>query len=547
MSGYIKWYDEEKNYGFITKEDGGDIFFHRSAVSEGGGDKIKPGQAVSFSISKNEKGFRAESISFRDEVNPADVNRQNMLENIKGWKLDAKHDELGKYFFHVEQEKEIKNGEKSFVIGRKGTGKTALSEYISSQMGYNQFTQKLTFKNFPFNELYSLDNNEYTRPNQYISLWKYLIYSSICRMMIQNNNINEEVRSALSQLFGSDSSINNLKRSIKKWTAKEFSLTIAGSGGKISLDKSEQTWIERLDVLEEIIEDYIDDSLYFIVFDELDEDYKNIVELGQQNDYMSLITSLFKAVQDIRSVFNDERSRIRPVVFLRDDIYDLILDPDKNKWEDFRVDLDWNLDRLKKLLAFRISKAADPEKESLPFLKAWELLFENTPIGVGTKARKKIPVFDYVTRSTQHRPRDYVRYLQVSANQALELSQDIITSEVVKKVDKGFSNYLKNELIDEIHGVLPDILDIFGVISEIRKWVFSIDEFREIYNDRLNKGILKTKDPDFVLKILFHFSVIGNQAGTGIHFFRYTNKEAQFNFKEKVVVHRGLFKSLQII
>lgn len=547
MSGYIKWYDTEKKFGFITKEDGGDLFFHCSAVSEGNADQIRPGQPVSFSISKNKKGFRAENIKFRDEVNISDVNRIEMIRNVNGWKLDAKHDELGKYFYHVEQEKEIRNGEKSFVIGRKGTGKTALSEHIGGLKQYDLFTQKLTFKNFPFNELYSLDNNNYTRPNQYISLWKYLIYSSICRMMIQNNNVDEDVRSTLSEVYGSENSINNLKRSIKKWIAKEFSLSIAGAGGKLSLDRSEQTWIDRLDVLEEVIDDYIDDSLYFIVFDELDEDYKNIVELGQQTDYMSLVTSLFKAVQDIRSTFNNGRSRIRPVVFLRDDIYDLILDPDKNKWEDFRVDLDWNLGRLKKLLAFRISKAAAPDKESLPFEKAWDLLFENTPVGIGTKAKKKVPVFDYVTRSTQHRPRDYVRYLQVSASQALELGQDIITADIVKKVDKGFSNYLKNELVDEIHGVLPDILEIFGVISEIRKWVFSIDEFREIYSDRLEKGFLQTRDPDFVLRILFHFSVIGNQAGVGVHFFRYTNKEAQFNFKEKIVVHRGLFKALQII
>lgn len=137
MSGYIKWYDTEKKFGFITKEDGDDLFFHYSAVAEEYADQIRPGQPVSFSISKDTKGFRAENIQFRDEVNISNVNRVEMIRNVKGWKLDAKHDELGKYFYHVEQEKEIRNGEKSFVIGRKGTGKTALSEHIGGLKEYN--------------------------------------------------------------------------------------------------------------------------------------------------------------------------------------------------------------------------------------------------------------------------------------------------------------------------------------------------------------------------------------------------------------------------
>lgn len=544
LKGKIKWYNYNKGYGFITNGSESSYFFHITNVHHEDREKVAKGASVLFSPSKNEKGDSAISIAINDDFVLRDSSE--LLENIKRWKLDAKLDELEKYFYQVEQEKEIESGEKYFVIGRKGTGKTALSEYICSKRDYNKFTEKMTFKNFPFNELYTLANNSYTRPNQYISLWKYLIYSTICQMMVKNDNINVEIRDILSQLFNIDSSVNSLKKNIKKWTASEISLNIGALSGKVVLDSSNrQGWKERLDVIEEVIQEYIDDSYYYIVFDELDEDYKSTTDPELKDNYLSLITSLFKAVQDIKSCMGN-KINIRPIVFLRDDIYRLILDPDKNKWGDFLVELDWSAEELKRMLAFRISKAANLDKELL-FDDAWLQIFSRYPVGVGTKARKKIPIFEYIGRSTQQRPRDYVRYLQACAAKTLELKQAIITPEVVKTVDKGFSNYLRSELVDEIHGVLPDINEIFAIISEIRKWVFSIDEFRKIYNSRLEQGILKTKDSEYTLKVLFDFSVIGNQARPGVHFFKYANKDARLNFKEKIVVHRGLFKALQII
>lgn len=93
------------------------------------------------------------------------------------------------------------SNQKCYVIGRKGAGKSAICEYIVKQKSYNSFSVKLSFKNYPFNELYSLQNEKYTQPNQYITLWKYLIYSNICKMMVENENIENSVRVELEKLY----------------------------------------------------------------------------------------------------------------------------------------------------------------------------------------------------------------------------------------------------------------------------------------------------------------------------------------------------------
>jgi len=473
-----------------------------------------------------------------------------VLSEIEKWKLDAKFEEPDRYFYQPENVKRIELGDYSFVIGRKGCGKTAVSENIFKRTEHDSFSEKLTFKNFPFNELYRLSNDEYTRPNQYITLWKYLIYSAICRMLVRNNSIDNEASEILEKIYGGNNTITNLRRSIGKWVGREWSISILGVGGKLSLSENgeNQPWVEKVDVLEDVISEYIDTSNYFILFDELDEDYSEIVNRGNQNDYLSLITSLFKAVQDIRSIFSSTNIKIKPIIFLRDDIYDLIMDADKNKWNDFRIDLDWDKESIKKLLAYRISKAIPGNDKILSFNEAWLKVFSKKPVNYGSRQQKKTDIFNYISNSTQYRPRDYIRYLQVCCSKACENNDKIVSVGVVKHVDKAFSNYLKNELIDEIHGILPDIQEIFSIFSEIRKWNFTINEFENHYKKRLESGAVTNKDVDFVLKILFHFSVIGNQPKQKqLNFFRYSNKEARFNFNERIVVHRGLFKALQIM
>jgi hypothetical protein len=123
-----------------------------------------------------------------------------------------------------------------------------------------------------------------------------------------------------------------------------------------------------------------------------------------------------------------------------------------------------------------------------------------------------------------------------------------VTSDTVRKVDKAFSNYLRNEIVDETQAVIPDINDVLNIFSEIRKQTFSPDLFREVYSERAKQGDFQVKDADMVLRILFHFSVIGNQPRQRhAVVFHYLNKEARFNPNEMIVVHRGLFKSLQIL
>ena len=476
---------------------------------------------------------------------------QAVLEEISEWKLEGKLEDNARYFYHVNEVSRIRQGKRSFVIGRKGCGKTAIAEHLCKQEEPNTLAVKLTFKNFPFNELYALKDLGYTGPHQYITLWKFLIYNHVCQLMAENQLIEKNIRDVLHKTYV-ENKAPTLPRRINKWLDREFGAELFGVGINIGSPNQEEqrvrSLIDRVATLEDIVLKNIDVSTYLIVFDELDEDYRNISDAGQYDQYTALVTGLFKAVQDVRAVFSQKSSKLFPIVLLRDDIYDLIQDSDKTKWNDLRVDLDWDFDRIKELLAFRISRAIDASgKTNLNFDEAWSKLFFNVGVKIGTNGRKRIHSFEFIARSTLLRPRDFIQYLKSCCEDQLKNNKKRkITPEVIKKVDKAFSNYFRSELTDEIHGVLPDITTIFDVISQLRKWSFSVKEFLDAYNRQLKRTNLKERDSTFILQVLFLFSVIGNHPRVDREVFRYLNKEARFNFDEQVVVHRGLFKSLQI-
>ena len=468
-------------------------------------------------------------------------------EILNNWSVEARK-EPKKYFYYIQEVNEIREGKKSFVIGRKGSGKTAIAQYLHEAVGPNTFSTKLSFKNFPFNILYALENNsEYAAPNQYISMWKYLIYSCLCRKMIENQAIDGNVREKLSKLYG-NSSMDALNKLIGKWTSKAFGLEVLGSGFSYERErvKKDCTWIDILDILQQLTLDFCDSSKYFFLFDELDEDYKEFETKAEERKYMCMLTSLFKAVQDIKSSFAAAGKKIYPVVFLRSDIYAQIKDSDKNKWREMSIDLEWNTTKIKNMVAHRLCVAQKDSAEK-DFVTAWNSIFSSAYVSMGHQQQRRMDIFSYIERSTEMRPRDFVQYIKECVSIAKEKSEYPISPKTVRSADDNFSEYLKGETIDELFPVLPEIDEVLGLLSTIRKQSFNFSTFESEYNSLVERGVIPKRDIREVLLLLFDAGVIGNQPSMkGQTIFRFSKNKPRFNFNETMIIHRGLYKALQI-
>jgi CspA family cold shock protein len=62
MEGTVKWFNAEKGYGFIEKEDGGDVFVHFSAIQGEGYKSLDENERVSFDVVQGNRGPQASNV-----------------------------------------------------------------------------------------------------------------------------------------------------------------------------------------------------------------------------------------------------------------------------------------------------------------------------------------------------------------------------------------------------------------------------------------------------------------------------------------------------
>ncbi len=60
--GTVKWFNESKGFGFITSEDGGDVFVHYSEIQDNGFKTLSEGDEVTFNATEGPKGPAAENV-----------------------------------------------------------------------------------------------------------------------------------------------------------------------------------------------------------------------------------------------------------------------------------------------------------------------------------------------------------------------------------------------------------------------------------------------------------------------------------------------------
>jgi Uncharacterized conserved protein (DUF2075) len=463
-----------------------------------------------------------------------DFTTREMLENIVEWKHDSRNEDIARMYYRLPWISRVEAGKLCFITGRKGTGKTALASYLLAKASNDTYTTKLSFKEFPLEEMLKESDNGSFNGNRFAAAWEYTIYCATLNCFRNNENIRSDTRDQVRKLFGRGALEDIISAS--PWS---FGVQVSGVGGlnasKSTVGGQPVSWLSKINSARGAIKESIDDSTYYILIDDLDEDYKFFIDGGAK--YNELLAGLFRATMSARKFFADIKVKVYPIVFLRADIFAHLSDNNRNSWMDFLKEIEWNQSHIESALGFRI--ASSPNCRLVPAnlgdALGWVLDKQQVPLA---NNGKNMPPLKFIHRLGQLRVRDSVVFFKLAAEEALRVDSGLIDYSCIRSTLTPFASYMRREIEDEMRAALPKIgeyLRVFGVMG-IGKTIFSYSDLEQA----LTQLKLELRDDHCsageIAELLFRFGVIGNLHNN-------SHAEAIFAYQ---AAHARLEKSIQL-
>lgn len=464
------------------------------------------------------------------------------------------------YFNHDGIYEKILRSDKYLLLGRKGTGKTLLGEVIKKRASVqgDWLCEMISYKNFEFKRLFTLKTND-IKPNEYTAVWEWMILVKIANMCINDQTADSEATDKLriflqSNFFGLKLEMNKIvEETLKNKINGKILFDFLSFGKTSSTEKkiTTGTYLDYIDDLKETVLKALNLSKvkYTLILDELDARFKN------EELYKSNIISLIKTVDALNSDFQEFKIDVKVVILLRTDIFYILNDADLNKIEqDNSVKIHWgdSANKNSPLIKMVILKM----KQSLINIEGSNIKNNNFSYFYNRmfpsekrrgNSKKPYDSAAYILKRTFLRPRDVITFLRYAVESNPRSKN--FSYEMLKKANRGYSDYLLKEIRNEMHGHLEEfeISESFSLLRQFKKRSFSYAEIESFYSS--NRQDYPHIDLKKILKALFDFGVIGNvwnYRGKACFSWKY-RENTTIDYNKNFSIHMGLMKELNIL
>jgi len=440
------------------------------------------------------------------------------------------------------------SGEKYLFLGYKGAGKSYIAERLELTLADDetQFVKVVSLGDFPFTPFSKIIRGDSEPETKYPSAWSWILliylvesFSKDAAMVHVDPVMFQDTVKAF-RLMGLAPAGN--PAAIVRTSAKNnFTLALPGRLASYDWSGSEQKSASELPSfvasLKEMMRSARSKSIHYLIIDGLDD-----VLTSREVQYKSLSALIFE-VSRLNRHFASSGCPARIIVLCRTDIFERIPGANKNKIrQDDAVELDWYHDPrepmaslLVKIAQLRTSRSLGPEID---------LFRDLLPLKIDETETAR-----YLLDSTRHTPRDFLRLL--SHIQEFASHRRATINQVKSGLREYSIKYFLPEIQDELSGYATpeEITSIINALSKLRKRDFSLSQLIDSASSLIEP--IGAKRIYEICEVLFNCSALGNiqhrPGGNTYYTFKFRNRHSSFNENENIMLHKGLWKALNLI
>lgn len=445
---------------------------------------------------------------------------KDLLGTLKLGESSAENEEteLENYYLPTDGSSRTLQGNARLIVGRKGSGKTALFirvRDVKKQLGRKTVVLDLKPEGYQlkqFKEQVLNTVSQATGEHLAVAFWEAVLLLEVVHKLLEmdqrwhlrDHHLFEPYKTLLAhypaELAIGEGEFSERLSKIVKRAAKAADGT---SGDPPSLSTiSNSMYMQELPKLRDTLTSYLKhkDELW-ILFDNIDKGWPTH---GADSTDILLVRCLLEAARKIENNLRKEEIEAHLVVFLRNDVYELLVEQTPDRGKDTRVSLDWtDAEQLKELLRLRFAYSGIPKNMS--FRDAW--------VQICTPHIDGEPTEDYLLERSLMRPRNFINLVSYCRSYALNMGHERITVDDIRKAEKQYSVDVSNEIGLEIRDVFREAQDILYEFIHTGPRL----KLSDVYAT-LSKAGIPADQTKTLFDTLLWFGFLGAVAGSDVYY-----------------------------
>lgn len=435
---------------------------------------------------------------------------------------------LADYYLKTDQYLRTARGEVNLVVGRKGSGKTALFLQLRDSVRADKRNIVVDLKPESYQLLKLKDDilsllKVGSKQHLITAFWEYLILLEVAYKLLEKDKtthrFNHVIHDLYEKLYAAyhvddystegDFSERLFRLSDKLRAA--YGAAYGNDSDKQSIASSDLTrvlYTHDLKSLKDIIADYLSHKgNVLVLFDNLDKSWST---LGVDDTDTLTLRCLIEAGRKVERDMQRKGLSFRCILFVRNDVYQHLMESSSDYGKEMRVTLDWvDQDLLREMMRLRLVSGADEKTEHRTFSGIWASIADSHVMGEES--------FQFIIDRSLMRPRNVIKLFNHSRAFAANFNSDKIEARNFIKGLVAYSQDILIELDRELRDVYPDAGDLLYYFMEKP----SALDWHEL-NDILIESGLKEDVHQEIISFLLYHGIIGiNVDGVDKYIFDY--------------------------